>query len=163
VTAETRRLYAFSRPYLRLPARFVVPRASAAAEPMHRAVADKRVGVLAGSAHERLLRDYFPAARAVTYSRAEWMLEDLPAGKLDAVFGDGMRLSFWLAGEESKGCCRFAGGPYLAPEYLGPGMAVAVRAGERTLTGAMNYALRDIQADGAFAELYLRYFPTAFF
>ena len=33
---------------------------------------------------------------------------------------------FWLAGSDSADCCRFAGGPYLAPDYLGPGLAIAV-------------------------------------
>src|SRR5690606_11169467 len=48
ITAETRTGYAFSRPYLRFPARFAVPRSSTLAEPMHSTVAGRRIGVLAG-------------------------------------------------------------------------------------------------------------------
>ena len=163
MSAESRQRFAFSRPYLQLPARFVMAKGNAVEEPVYQKLVDRRVGVIDGSAHERALRDLFPGVRVVTYSRAEWMLGDLREGKTDAVFGDGMRLSFWLAGTGSQACCRFAGGPYLLPEYLGTGMAVAVDPGDDQLLAAINYALREIEADGTFAELYLRYFPLGFF
>jgi polar amino acid transport system substrate-binding protein len=163
ITPEKREKYAFTRSYLRFPARFVTGRNSALEEPVHRSVAGRRVGVLDGSEHEAMLRDYFPEARPVTYSKAEWVFDDLRAGKLDAVFGDGMRLAFWLAGQEAEDCCRFAGGPYLAPEYFGSGLAIAVRSEDAALADAFDYALREINMDGTFAELYLRYFPVSFF
>lgn len=163
ISAESRQRFAFSRPYLRLPARFVMHKGSAAEEPVYAGLQGKRVGVIDGSAHERALRDLFPGVKVVTYSRSDWMLDDLREGKTDAVFGDGMRLSFWLAGTGSQTCCNFAGGPYLLPEYLGTGMAVAVNPGDEQLLAAINYALRAIEAEGTFAELYLRYFPLGFF
>ena len=64
---------------------------------------------------------------------------------------------------EASGCCRFAGGPYLAPEYLGTGMAIATKADNPALASAFDYALQEIAQDGTFAELYLRYFPISFF
>ena len=85
------------------------------------------------------------------------------AGKIDAAFGDGMRFAFWLGGSDAAGCCRFAGGPYLAPEYLGSGMAIATRAGDPALAAAFDYALQEISIKGTFAEFYLRYFPVSFF
>lgn len=163
VTAQSRQQYGFSRPYLRLPARFIARKEAGLTEPLHEALADKRIGVLDGSAHERILRDLFPRLRPVTYSRAGWMYEDLRDGNTDAVFGDGMRLSFWLAGSGSDGCCRFAGGPYLLPTYLGNGMAIATSLDTPELAAAFDYALREINANGTFTELYLRYFPVSFF
>jgi len=163
VTAETRQKYAFSRPYLQFPARFAMPKASVMAEPLFGRLVGKRIGVIAGSAHEKMLRAYFTGARPVTYQRAEWLHEDLRAGKLDGAFDDGMRLAFWLSGSDSAGCCRFAGGPYLAPEFLGSGLAIAAAPDDALLAGAFNYALRELQAKGVFAELYLRYFPLSFF
>lgn len=163
ITPRNRVRFAFSRPYLQLPARFVARRGSTLAEPMHRATAEKRIGVRQGSAHERILRDLFPLVKVVTYSRADWMFGDLREGKTDAVFDDGMRLSFWLAGTDSEGCCRFAGGPYLLPAYLGTGMAIAARPEDEKLVDAFDYALREIDAKGIFEELYLRYFPISFF
>lgn len=163
ITAQTRALYAFTRPYLRFPARFIAPRASRLAEPMHSTVMGRRIGVVTGSKHEAMLRRYFPAARPVTYSRPGWLYEDLRDGKLDGAFGDGMQLSFWLAGSSASGCCRFVGGPYLAPEFLGEGLAIAVTRDNAVLARAFNHALREIVVNGGFAELYLKYFPVSFY
>ena len=162
-TAEGREKYAFSRPYLQFPARFIMRKAQAVTEPLADKLQGKRVGVIAGSAHERVLRDYFGNVKAVTYTRPEWLNTDLKDGKLDAVFGDGMRLSFWLAGTDASGCCRFAGGPYLAPEYLGTGLTIATGTDNAALAAAFDYALHEIAAKGTFAELYLRYFPVSFY
>jgi polar amino acid transport system substrate-binding protein len=163
ITEDTRARYAFSRPYLQFPARFMMQKTSAATEPLYEKIKGERIGVMAGSGHEMMLRDYFPDAKAVTYSRQEWLYADLKAGKLAGAFGDGMRFAFWLAGSEASGCCRFAGGPYLAPEYLGLGLAVATKVGDPTLATAFDYALQQIAVKGRFAELYLRYFPVSFF
>jgi polar amino acid transport system substrate-binding protein len=79
------------------------------------------------------------------------------------VFGDAMRLSFWLNGTQSDGCCNFVGGAYYSNEMLGDGMRIAVPAGKRNLVGALNVALRSLQRKGTIAELYLRFFPKSFY
>jgi len=163
ITEESRVKYAFSRPYLQFPGRFMMPKTSAATEPMYQKVAGERIGVIAGSGHEQMLREYFPGAKVVTYSRQEWMYADLKAGKIAGAFGDGMRFAFWLAGSEAGGCCRFAGGPYMAPEYLGPGLAIATKVDDPTLASAFDYALQQMALNGRFTELYLRYFPVSFY
>lgn len=162
-TAEARGKYAFSRPYLQFPARFVMPKTAAVAEPIFDKLAGKRVGVITGSAHERVLRDYFTDVKVITFAKQEWLYADLRSKKIDAAFGDGMRLAFWLAGSDAAGCCRFAGGPYLAPEYLGTGLAIASKIDDPVLAAAFDYALQQISVKGTFAELYLRYFPVSFF
>lgn len=163
VTAEARETYAFTRSYLQFPARFVMPAKKALAEPLAPQLAGKRVGVMAGSAHEAMLHDLFPEVKVVAYDKAEWMLEDMASGRTDAVFGDGMRLSFWLEGEDAHDCCGFAGGPYLAPEYLGAGLTIAVPRSKPELARALDYALQEVGTSGKFAELYLRYFPVSFY
>ncbi|MFD2052797.1 transporter substrate-binding domain-containing protein [Mesorhizobium calcicola] len=162
-TPDSRSTYAFSRSYLQFPARFVMPKSKALTEPVFDKLRGKRVGVVAGSAHERMLRDYFNTVQIIPFDRPEDLYTDLKAGKLDAAFGDGMRLAFWLGGSDAAGCCRFAGGPYLAPEYLGSGMAIATRADNPALAAALDYALQEISMKGTFAEFYLRYFPVSFF
>lgn len=163
ITAQTRERYAFSRAYLRFPARFVAPRSSPMAEPMHKAVAGQRIGVIGGSAHETMLQRYFPAAEAVPFESADPLFDALREGSLAGAFGDGMRLSFWLAGTDSQSCCRFVGGPYIAPEFLGNGLAIAVRRDDAMLADAFDFALREINVNGTFAELYLRHFPVSFY
>jgi polar amino acid transport system substrate-binding protein len=163
VTAATRQTYSFSRSYLQFPARFVMMKSKAVGEPIYGRLKDKRIGVLGGTAHERMLRDDFTAVRVVAYDKPEEMGADLKAGGIDAIFGDGMKLSFWLDGPDAAGCCRFVGGPYLAPEYFGNGMAIAVKPQDAALAAAFDYALQQISIKGIFAELYLRYFPVGFY
>ncbi|WP_254019212.1 transporter substrate-binding domain-containing protein [Mesorhizobium escarrei] len=162
-TPESRSKYAFSRSYLQFPARFIMPKTNALTEPIFDRLRGKRVGVVAGSAHERMLRDYFGTVQVVPFAQLEELYDGLKAGKVDAGFGDGMRFAFWLGSSNAAACCRFAGGPYLAPEYLGSGMAIATRANDPALAAAFDYALQEISVKGIFAEFYLRYFPVSFF
>jgi polar amino acid transport system substrate-binding protein len=163
VNAASREKLTFTRPYLQFPARFITLSSTSWQEPLYRAVAGQRIGVVKGSAHERMLREQFPEARPVTYDRLEWLYDDLRQGKIAGIFGDGMWLSFWLSGSNSAGCCKFAGGAYLDPGYFGYGLAIATGKEDAQLAEAFNYALKEINANGRFAELYLRYFPTGFY
>jgi polar amino acid transport system substrate-binding protein len=160
ITAQSRTELLFSRPYLSFPARFV-GRSGEPFEPGGRA--EGRVGVIAGSAHERMLRSWFPRMQPVTYSRDSWLMGDLQKGVLDAVFGDGMRLSFWLADQPDDACCAFVGESYFAPEFLGHGLAIALPPDAHELKAALDHALQTIEANGRFEELYLRYFPVGFY
>jgi polar amino acid transport system substrate-binding protein len=164
VTAESRERYAFSRPYMRFPARFVVRGDSPMnGEPLHRSVAGQKIGVLAGSAHESMLRAYFPAAQIVPEAEMDELYRKLRDGETAGIFGDGMRLAFWLGSAGSQDCCRFAGGPYLAPEFLGAGLSIAARPEDAILVEGFDFALREINVKGVFAELYLKYFPVSFY
>ncbi len=160
---DTRRRFAFTRPFLQFPARFVARKNSAGAFSAEKNLENLRIGVVARSAHEDMLRAYFPRAKVVVYDRAEWAQDDLRDGKTDAVFGDGMRLAFWTSGAASSDCCALTGEPYLAPEYLGAGLTIAVSKSRPELAQALDHALRKIEASGQSVELYLRYFPVSFY
>jgi polar amino acid transport system substrate-binding protein len=121
------------------------------------------VGVACGSAHQAFLARYFPQLRVACYHNLERALGELKAGPLDAVFGDALRLAFWLHGEQSADCCRFAGGPYLDDGFFGPGLAIVVKAEDRRLKSALDFALREVHRSGVYEELYLRYFPVSLF
>lgn len=162
-SAENRDRYGFSRPYLIFPARFATLTSKKLQEPLYDKLQGLRVGVIAGSAHERMLRADFGDVKVVTYARQNWLNDDLKAGNIDATFGDGMRISFWLNGKDAAGCCAFSGGPYLSPAYLGGGLVIATRRNEDDLTAAFDYALQAISTRQEFGELYLRYFPVDFF
>lgn len=165
MNAETRERYAFSRTYLEFPARFVVRRdrqpdaGGLAAE----ALSGKRVGVMQGSAHEALLRSWFPGLRPVVFTREEWLRDAVMKGAVDAVFDDGLRLSFFLASEASENCCTFFDGPYIARDFLGEGLALAAAPRSQDIVRAFDHALQDITRTGRFAELYLRWFPEGLY
>ena len=162
-TEENRERFAFTRSYLRLPARFVTSNAAAFKEDAVTATKSKTVGVVAGTAQEQLLRSYFPQAIAKPYSDYSLMLADLKSGKIGIVFHDGMSLSMWLNRPEGHACCTFSAGPYIAPQYLGSGLGIAVAQQNAPLVEAFNNALQALQQKGTLTELYLRYFPTSFY
>jgi polar amino acid transport system substrate-binding protein len=162
ISAETRQSVAFSDVYLRLPARFV-ERRGLPFDISVAALAGRRVAVVEGTAHEAYLRAFFPDADIRAYADAETARAALRQGEVDALFGDGLQLSFWLEGIDAGGCCLFAGGPYLDPAFFGEGFAVAVKPDEPDILAAINAALRAINANGTYAGIYLRYFPLSFF
>ncbi|MBE7183373.1 MAG: transporter substrate-binding domain-containing protein [Methylobacterium mesophilicum] len=162
-SGEARQTLGFTRPFLWFPARFVTLKDQVQAEPLAKSLKGKTVGVLADSAHEKMLRAEFAGLDVKPYAKPEELYRDLRTKKIAAVFGDGMRLSYWLAGEEGRGCCAFAGGPYLAPEYLGTGLSIAVKREDAALLAALDYALQAIATNGRFTELYLRTFPVGFY
>jgi len=90
--------------------------------------------------------------------------ENKPAlWRVDAVFSDALSLSFWLSSPASQDCCVFLDGAFLSNEYFGNGLAIAVSPERKELVEAINFALAEINANGKFAELYLRYFPLGLF
>ncbi len=163
VTAANRQTLAFTDSYFRFPARFVALKETALAEPMADAVAGKPVAVVAGTAHAAMLRTFFPQAEARAFDTREAALEALKRGEVEAMFGDGVSLSFWLGSDAAANCCAFAGGPYLSDRFLGEGLAIAVKRENADLTRAMDYAMGQIVGKKVFSELLLRYFPISAF
>ena len=163
ITAESRGKFRFTRPYLALPARFTMKKEQAIQAEGAGALAGKRVGVLDGTAHEAMVRDWFSDIKPVTFSRPEWMFKALKSGNVDAVFGDGLQLSFWLSSQSAEDCCRFLDGPYFSQAHLGEGLAIAVRPRNAPLSQAFDHALSALNRNGRFTELYLRWFPNGLY
>lgn len=163
VTTGLRRDFAFSRPYLRLPARFAV-RATAVPETgTAAALTGRPVGVVAGSVHEAMLKAYFPTLSPVPFGTLADMQAGLAAGKVDAAFGDGLQMAFWLGGPGAGNCCRLFDGPYFSDAFLGEGLTIMTRKDEPAVGGAIDHALLSLSRSGRLAEIYLRYFPVGIY
>jgi len=153
--------YAATRPYLKIPARFVA-KAGGGFDPLS-PPEGAFVGVACNSAHEAYLAAFFPALSRACYADVNVALEQLKAGAIDAVFGDALRLASFTHSAEAEACCAFAGGPYLSDTYFGPGLVVVTRAEDEPLRQALDYALREVYRNTRYEELYLRYFPISLF
>lgn len=164
---EKRISFSFTRAYFSLPARFVaVKDQQIKTAPF--STDGKTIGVLANTAHEALLKAYFPKANIRPYTESEHLYKDLKDGKLQLIFGDAMSLSLWMSPtatpDSSNGiCCHFVGKAYPAPEFLGQGMAIALRKQDKDLQSALNNALSTLERKGILDDLYLRYFPVGFY
>lgn len=163
VTPELRKRFSFSRPYLTVPARFAINRGAKIEGTTAAALAGKPVGIVAGTAHEMMLKAFFPKATATPFDTFEAMTEALKAGKVDAVFADGLRLPFWAAGEASGKCCDLFDGPYMSEKFLGEGLLVMMRKTDPVLTAAFDQALGVLSRNGRLQDIYLRYFPNGLY
>ncbi|MEC9344071.1 MAG: transporter substrate-binding domain-containing protein, partial [Pseudomonadota bacterium] len=163
VNASNRQRYEFSRPYLRIPARFVARRADGFGEPIGDVVLRHKVGLVAGSRHQAWFGEVFPRALQQVFPTRKRALDALGAGEVDLVFSDAVSLSFWLLSDASRDCCAFAGGPYMAASEVSQELAIAFPRGSNELAAAADYALKEISENGKFAELYLRYFPLGLY
>lgn len=159
VTGKLREDYLFSRPYMALPARFLQKKKAGIAGPAAAALIGKSVGVVAKTAHEAMLRAWFPKAKAVSFPDRAGLMKGLKDGAVDVVFGDGVQLSFWAAGEEAAQCCSLYDGPYWSDRFLGEGLAIMLPASGDILQQAIDHALLELSREGRLNELYLRYFP----
>ncbi|MEE9376121.1 MAG: transporter substrate-binding domain-containing protein [Rhizobiaceae bacterium] len=170
ITEENRKELIYSRPYFRLPARFVGLNNNQLREPLISALAGKSVGIVDGTAHAAYAKAFFGDMRLQLFETQSAALSILQEGKVDAVFSDGLSLSFWLQkelgrSEQSKKltCCKFIGGAYLSQVYFNNALSIALVKGNEELESAINFALHSISQKGKFSELYLRYFPISLY
>lgn len=162
--AETPQLRArvdFSDPYYRAPARFVTRRDAVLPEIRPEFLEGKKVGAIAGSAHEAFLKAQFTDAQIVPYPNDDALRQALRRGEVDAIFGDAISLAFWINGTDSAGCCAFSGGPFVESRFFGEGIGIAVRKGNDLLRQALNWAMFRIWEKGRYTDLWLRYFSVS--
>ena len=159
-TPEARARLLFTDPYFRLPARFATRRNGGPADFSAAGLAGKRIAVTAGTAHEAWLAAFLPAATRLPKATDALARAALMNGEADALFGDGVALSFWVSGTASKDCCTLAGGAYLESHFFGAGLAMAVRPDDTTLKRAIDFALFQLWERGVWADLVRRWFPV---
>ena len=141
VTPQLRARVDFTDPYYRAPARFVSRRDAVMPEVRPEYLEGKKVGVIAGSAHEAYLKAMFTDAELHSYPNDDALRLALRRGEVDFIFGDAISLAFWINGTDSGDCCAFSGGPFVESRYFGEGIGIAVRKGNDLLRQALNWAL----------------------
>jgi len=153
----------FTDSYYHTPARFVALKANPVKSITPESLADKKIGVVAKTAHQAYLKDFFSSSTVTSFATPAQAKSALREGKIDFLFGDGVSLMFWLNGISSDRCCVFRGGPFTESKYFGEGIAIAIPKGNRKLRNALNYGLHLARSGGRIEELHLRYFPLRFF
>lgn len=160
-TADMRARFNFSRTYLRIPARFAARKSDLS--PATDYPGARLSGVVAGSSHSRWLKAAFPAAKIEEFPDRTALLEALRTAKIDLAFADALSLTYWLNSQASAGCCGLAEGAWPLPDDEAGTLAIAFPRASTQLVAAVDYALKQVNDKGVFAELYLRYFPTGLY
>ncbi len=150
----------FSIPYHYTPGRFAVRSDTEDFGITPGDLAGRRVGVLAGTAHEAFVRTYFPDADVQAFASP---LDARTALRLDRVallFGDAAGLALWMNGTNARGCCGFRGEAYNEPLFFGDGVAIAARKGDHDMIGALNKGIARIRKSRRLEEIFLQFFPV---
>ncbi len=158
---ENRALVDFTGPYFIMPGRFATRADSVLGPATPEVLGDRLIAVVADSTHEAYLKTFFPKSRLAPFETAALARLALKNGRVNALFGDAVSLSFWLNGAEAENCCVFSNGPYVDAKFFGDGLGVAVKKGATPLRNALDYALARLAQRGVYAELYLKYFPIS--
>jgi polar amino acid transport system substrate-binding protein len=159
ITEAAKKLLDFTAPYYTTPGRFVTRTDSLLEDATPKAFEDRSIAVVAGSAHEAFLKEFFPKSNITPFPDAQHARAALKDGRVYVLFGDAISLSFWLNGADANGCCAFKGGPFTDVRFFGEGVGVAVKKGNAQLRRAIDYALARLGQRGVYSELYFKYFP----
>lgn len=151
----------FTKPYYRSLARFVVLRDDPLARADGRSLAGKRIGVLAGTAHEAWLAENFSRSTMRSFPSMDEAARALGAREIDALFGEAAALVFWTNAVASDDCCRLTDGAFIAADSLSPGMSLLVRHGNRRLVDALDHGLDRLETTGVQAVVFRRFFPAS--
>ena len=160
LTPALRSRFAASTLYFRNTARFVTVRGNASADLDPVTLNGKRVAVVGGSAHQAFLERYMPFAQRREAGTLAGAVAALRSGDAEFLFADGVALSLLLASNAASDLA-FTGGPFLESAYFGEGVAYLLRKDDPALKRGLDYALQALWDDGAYARLYLRFFPVS--
>ena len=156
ITEKRRQLVSFTERYYSNVVRFVARKGSGF-DPADAA------GKTIGAARATIASDWLEANLAGTatinlYAEQKELNGNLVAGRLDALFGDGLGSYAWLQTPEGAGF-EFVGEGYRLDEGIG----IAVRHEDTTLLSRLNVALQAILANGTYERINARYFPFSIY
>ena len=158
INDERRASVAFSLPYVRMPATFVVTKTSALANINRESLSGKTIGLEEGSTSQTLLEESFKGIASKSYASLEEAMLDLAEGKVDAVLADKLAAADFLTTRREGQCCRMLADAPRDPAIFGEGIAIALRKGDTSLRESIDAALQAMFDDGTFMQLRARYF-----
>ncbi len=152
ITEQRRLQVSFTDRYYSNVVRFVARRGSGF-DPAE--AGGKIIGAIRATiASDWLAANLAGAATIKLYADQQELHADLAAGRLDALFGDGLGSYAWLQGPEGVGF-EFVGEGYRLDEGIG----IAVRQEDASLLTRLNRGLEAILANGTYEQINARYFP----
>jgi polar amino acid transport system substrate-binding protein len=158
VTEKRKARIAFSKPYYRIPAAFLVRKESEVAAVTPAALAGKRIGTIAESPHVPFLEERYPDAEVKTYAKLEEANLDLAAERVDLVLGDKLALTRFVESPEGQNCCKLVADAPFDPAFYHPGVAVGLRKEDAALKELFDRALDQVIADGTYDRIRAKYF-----
>ncbi|MEZ5774031.1 MAG: transporter substrate-binding domain-containing protein [Hyphomicrobiaceae bacterium] len=158
ITEERMKQIDFTDMYYNTPTVIVGPKdGDMDITPAH--LSGKSIGVQVSTTHSRYAEKFFGPAGAVikTYQTLDEHNQDLAAGRLDYVQGDGSAMDAFLQSEQGKACCELKGQVPDDPETLGLGVGGGIRKEDTELKGKLNAAIHALGASGGIDAITQKY------
>ena len=156
ITPKRMKVINFSNKYYNTPAAIVSKKGSGI-DGSPDSVKGKVIGVQVSTTHADYAKKHFEgvAAEIKTYQAFDEHNADLVAGRVDAVVGDSLAFSDFIA--KSGDCCEVGG--YLNDEAVfGKGAGVGLRKSDTELLNKFNAAIDKVRADGTYDKIAKKYF-----
>ncbi len=158
ITDERREKIAFSKPYVRMPASFVVNAKSALHDTSPEGLAGKIIGVENGSPEQAFVEDVYKKSELKRYGSLEEAILDLAEDRIDTAIGDKDAVVDFLKNRREGKCCKLLADAPRDPAYFGEGIAVGLRKKNVALREAFDKAIDAVMADGTFMKIRAKYF-----
>ncbi len=150
-----------TRPYFFSFGRFIMRVGMPFETPDIRTLAGRRIGFVKGTSHQAFLETYYERSALTPFSTEAELFESLRVGKLDAVFADSLRASFWMNGTDSHRCCVPLGGGFIDDRTVTRGLAFFTRQNRGLLREYFDFALDRLDEKGEAEKIFSRYLPTS--
>ncbi|MBV8849487.1 MAG: transporter substrate-binding domain-containing protein [Methylobacteriaceae bacterium] len=161
ISDERREKIAFTKPYVRMPASFVVNNKSALHDISPDGLAGKTIGVENGSPEQAFAEDIYKKSEVKRYASLEEAILDLAEERLDTALGDKDAVIDFLKNRREGKCCKLLADAPRDPVYFGEGIGVGLRKEDVALRAAFDKAIDEVMADGTFAKIRAKYFDFA--
>ncbi len=160
ITEERKKWIAFSKPYARTAISFGTRRIANIRDITPAALKGRVIGTQSNNISDRYLTAVYEPAGAIVrrYQTQQEAQLELAAGRIDVIAAGKLFLYDWLTTEQG-GCCVFAGDATTDAKYVGEGIAIAVRKGDKDLLSKLNAAMDAIVANGTFKKINDKYYP----
>ncbi len=158
---EAMREAVMTRPYFRIMSRFAALTGSPLEGPSPSQLSGRRIGVVKDTVHARWLATYYGSSEIVPFEDGATAGEALRTGNVDVLFGDNMRLIYWVAGDASQGCCKLLGGAFSDFDQFSRNLAFLMPRARADLKAAFDYGLDMAQKKGTTARIFKAYVPLS--
>jgi lysine-arginine-ornithine-binding protein len=165
ITEERKKKVDFTRRYYQSPGSFATRKAANLRDTSPAAMKGRLVGAQEHTIHsEYLEKVYAPAgAQVKLYASQQEAQLELARGRLDAMLADKVGIFEWIRKTEQGECCTLTGEDLTDKAYVGEGVGIAVRKGDRDLKERFDLAIDAILADGTYKKINDKYFPFSIY
>ena len=159
ITEDRLKSVDFTHKYYDTPARLAMKAGTVINDPLVD-LKGKKVGVQRASIYDRYATGEFTpvGVEVVRYSSQNEIFLDMAAGRLDATLADAVNIDDgFLKTDAGKGFA-LVGPDFTEKKYIGDGIGIAVRKGDKATADKFNAAIAAIRANGKYQQVQDKYF-----